>query len=218
MIQFGRLVKSVDRRRLLARAVFHIVHRHAVDVDRLGQRRPEAHALKRNPVAGAGSLLQRAAVVAEAFDQPADQVMRPGVRDVLHESRHVNDGIAVQHAEFEIIEKQNLHLLLLESRPGYYEYVTVCSTKIGEIRQVQTAHTQRRFGGVAGSRTRWKQCRQQSTSDPAHRPAIQAREIFAEQHHAHRHRAAHAVLAVFGGRIALEKYPAARCRDLLRPR
>ena len=50
------------------------------------------------PLPAAGSLLQRAAVIREALDQTADQVVRPGVRDVLHHLRHVHDGIAVQHA------------------------------------------------------------------------------------------------------------------------
>ncbi len=40
----------------------------------------------------------------------------------------------------------------------------------------------------------------------AHRPAIQAGEIFAEQDHAHRHRATHAILALLGGRVAFEKF------------
>ena len=47
------------------------------------------------PVPAGGRLLKRAAVVRKALDQTADQVVRPGVRDVAHHLRHVHHGIAL---------------------------------------------------------------------------------------------------------------------------
>src|SRR5262245_37406252 len=41
----------------------------------------------------------------------------------------------------------------------------------------------------------------------AHRPAVQARQIFAKQNHAHRDRTTHTVLPLLGRRVALEKFP-----------
>ena len=100
-----RLVKSVDRRRLLARAVLHVVHRHAVYVDRPRQRRPNPHASKWRTLAVGGPFLQRAAVIAEALDQSADEIVRPGVRDLTHHRRHIHHSVALQHAKLEIIEE-----------------------------------------------------------------------------------------------------------------
>src|SRR6266581_4629606 len=40
----------------------------------------------------------------------------------------------------------------------------------------------------------------------AHRPTIQARQIFAKQDHAHRHGAAHAVLPLLGRRVTFEEF------------
>jgi hypothetical protein len=76
----GRLVEGVDRRRLLARAVLHVVHRHAVDVHRLGQRRPDLDLGDGHSLARGGGLFERPAQVGPALDHTDDQVSRAGVR------------------------------------------------------------------------------------------------------------------------------------------
>ena len=47
------------------------------------------------PVPLAAALLELAAVVVEALDQAADQVVRADVRDVVHHGGHVDDGVAL---------------------------------------------------------------------------------------------------------------------------
>ena len=46
--------------------------------------------VERRTRAGGGRFFQRAAVIREALDQTADQVVRPCVRDVAHHLRHVD--------------------------------------------------------------------------------------------------------------------------------
>ena len=55
--------------------------------------------------AASGRFLKRAAVIAETLDQTADQVVRPRVRNLAHHQRHVHHAVALQHAQFEIIEE-----------------------------------------------------------------------------------------------------------------
>src|SRR5438094_2113229 len=56
---------------------------------------------------------QASCVVRPPLDQPADQVVRPGVRDVLHRVRHVDHGVALEHSQLEVVEEQQLHGCLL---------------------------------------------------------------------------------------------------------
>ena len=59
-------------------------------------------------------LLRACLVFAEALDQAADEVMRAGVRDVAHDVHHVDHGVvALQHAELEIVEEEQLHVSVL---------------------------------------------------------------------------------------------------------
>src|SRR6185503_6177940 len=71
----GGLVEGVDGRRLRAGAVLHVVHGHRVDVVGLGDRRPHAHAAHRYAAALGDGVLQLAAILAEARDQSADEVV-----------------------------------------------------------------------------------------------------------------------------------------------
>jgi len=50
------------------------------------------------PLLAAAVFFERAAIVPKALDQPADQVVRPGVWNIAHQLRHVHDRIALHHA------------------------------------------------------------------------------------------------------------------------
>ncbi len=105
-----RLVEGVDRRGLLQRAVFHVVDGHAVDVARLRQRRADADFRDGHARPARDRLLQARAVGIEPLDQAVDQVVRAGVRDLLHLRRHVDHGgVVLENAELEIIEIEQLH-------------------------------------------------------------------------------------------------------------
>jgi hypothetical protein len=102
-----------DRCGLGARAVFHVIHRHAVDIVRPGKRRTDPHLAHGHAFASSGRLLERRPVVWKAFDQPVDEVVRPGVRNIAHNLRYVDHLVALEDAEREIIEVQQFHLVLL---------------------------------------------------------------------------------------------------------
>src|SRR5262249_55440317 len=58
-----RLVKGVDRRWLLACAVFHVVYRHGVDVDGPRQGRPDPYVGQRHARTGGSRFFEGAAVI-----------------------------------------------------------------------------------------------------------------------------------------------------------
>ena len=65
----GRLVEGVDWCGLGARAVFHVVDGHAVDIDRPRQRRADLNAGERYALAAGFRLLQPRPVLGKALDQ-----------------------------------------------------------------------------------------------------------------------------------------------------
>ena len=101
-----RLHEGVDRRRLGARTVLHIVDRHAHDVARPRQRRPHPDLVERLALAARGGLLEAPTVVGEALDQPAHHVLRLQVGDVPDDVRNVDDRVVVQDTEAKVIEEQ----------------------------------------------------------------------------------------------------------------
>src|ERR1044071_2382385 len=113
--------------------------------------------------------------------------MRPKVRNFPDHGRYIDYTLTAQHTELEIIEKYQLHRPSLKIEPD--------TTKTPEILQDKT---QMKF---CVGRTRVKKL----PAVLAHRPAVEAGEVFAEKHHAHRDSAAHPVLAIFRGRVALQK-------------
>jgi hypothetical protein len=108
-----RLVEGVDRRGLLARAVFHVVDGHAVHVDRLRQGRAQLHLCHRHAFAVGGGPLQGAAIFGEARNQAVHQVARPGVRDLAHHRGHIDDRVSLENAQTEIIEVDEFHKRVL---------------------------------------------------------------------------------------------------------
>src|SRR5262249_4862814 len=52
---------------------------------------------------------QLRAVIGETLDQAVDQVVRTGMRNRLHQRRHVDHAVTLEHAELEIIEIDELH-------------------------------------------------------------------------------------------------------------
>ena len=123
----GRLVEGVDRRRLGARAVLHVVDGHAVDVHRLRQRRTDLHVGKRHALVARRRLLQSRPILGESLDQPVDQIVRAGMRDVLHHGRDVDDGLAFDHAELVVVEVHQLHVVLRGS--GLVNRWCLCVTR-----------------------------------------------------------------------------------------
>jgi hypothetical protein len=69
------------------------------------RRAPDAHRLERHACTLGGGVFELFAVIAEALDQADDQIVRTGMRNVLHHRRHVNHAVALEDAELEIIEK-----------------------------------------------------------------------------------------------------------------
>src|SRR6185437_715260 len=53
------------------------------------------------------------------LDQPVHQVARAGMRNILHRGADVDHGIALHHAELEIIEIDQLHPVILTSCAGF---------------------------------------------------------------------------------------------------
>ncbi len=109
MIAVAALWKALICGCLRQRAVLHVVHRHADDVARLRQRRPDAHAGQRHARRAGDRVLQLAAIAREMLDQAAHQVAGRGVRNVAHDGRDIDDVVALHHAEFEVVEKCQLH-------------------------------------------------------------------------------------------------------------
>ena len=72
----GRLDEGVDRGRLAAGAVLHVVHRHAHDVGGLGQRRPDPHLADRCALPRATA--SPASAVVAASIRPPIRSARPG--------------------------------------------------------------------------------------------------------------------------------------------
>ena len=116
--------------------------------------------LSGTPASRCRSLFKRAAIIGEAFDQAADEIMRPGVRNILSPPRHIHDSIAFEHAELEIVEKQNFH---------------TCSSKIipRDITEMQARQQ-------AEKRSFENSDRSSLPAILAHCPAVQAREILTE--------------------------------------
>src|SRR5262249_38377006 len=75
-----------------------------------GQRRADADAGERNALAARGRLLQARTILGKTLDQAVDQIVRTGVRNRLHQRRHVDHGVALDRAELEVIEIRELHV------------------------------------------------------------------------------------------------------------
>ena len=101
--------EGIDRRWFFAGAVFHIVDRHAVDIGRPGQRRADFHLLHRQAGAGSSSALNAAADIGPAFNDAIDQIAGSGMRNILYRGRDINNIVALQHTQTEIIEIHELH-------------------------------------------------------------------------------------------------------------
>ena len=97
-------MESIDRRRLLARAVLHVVDRHAIDIDGTRQWRADSYGWYRHAVY-VGCFFQCAAIIIKSFNQAVDQVVRTGVRHLADEVRYVDHGVSMQYTQFEVIEK-----------------------------------------------------------------------------------------------------------------
>jgi hypothetical protein len=108
----GGLVEGVDRRGFRARAVLHVIDRHAVDVDGARQRRPDADAADRHAIARRGGFFEGAPELRVPLNDAPDEVLRMGMRDILRDRGHVHHRVPLQHAKPEIIEKQQLHMRL----------------------------------------------------------------------------------------------------------
>ena len=109
----GCFVKRVDGRGRFARAVFHIVDCHAIDVDRLRQRRTYLDLSDGNARARACGSFKRRTKIAEARDEAVHEITRAGVWNVLYDRRHVNNVVAFEDAQPEIVEVKQLHFILL---------------------------------------------------------------------------------------------------------
>src|SRR6185295_17169749 len=79
------------------------------DRARARHRRTDANAGYRYPCAARGRRFEPRLVAAPMFDQPVHQIARAGMRDVLHLRTDIDHGVALQHAELEIIEIDKLH-------------------------------------------------------------------------------------------------------------
>src|SRR5581483_2619232 len=107
-----RFEKGIDRRRLAARAVLHVVDRHAHDGRRLRQWRTQAHA--RNWYAlSTGRGVEARAIFAKPRNETGNEVVRTGMRDVSHRGGDIHDAVALHYAELEVVEIGQLHILLL---------------------------------------------------------------------------------------------------------
>ena len=102
-------MKGVDRRRLLARAVLHVVDGHAVDVDGARQRRPESHRGQRNALATARGRFEPRSVGLVVGDDAVDEIVGAEVRDFGNRRGDVYDRVAQDYAELIVFEKSDLH-------------------------------------------------------------------------------------------------------------
>ena len=73
--------------------------------------RPRMHIVTADSPASAigGGVFQLGAVIIEASDQPGDQIFRARMRDIGDQIGNIDHIIAVQYAQFEVIEIQNFH-------------------------------------------------------------------------------------------------------------
>ena len=109
----GRLVKGVNRRGLCARAVFHVVHRHAIHIARRRQRRANAYLRQRNARAAGHRSVKLGAIRIKALNQTHHQAIGREVRNVFHHRRNIHHVRPFDDAHFKIIKKHQLHLVLL---------------------------------------------------------------------------------------------------------
>src|SRR4029079_4251065 len=91
----------------------HVVDRHAVDGARARHRRTDADTGDRHPCAFRNRSLEPRLVAAPTFDQPVHAIARAGVRDILDLGTDIDHGVALQYAELEIIEMEQLHPVFL---------------------------------------------------------------------------------------------------------
>ena len=107
-----RFMKSINGRRLATRAVFHVIHRHAINVVGARQRRAQAHRLQRHARSSSHGGFEFAAVGVKVLDQATNQIVRTGMRNILHHRRHINHVVTLDDTQLEIIEITNLHYAL----------------------------------------------------------------------------------------------------------
>ena len=87
-------MEGVDRRRCVARAVFHVVDGHAIDVTGFRQGRADVHAGHGNAGSGLDGGFDFATVVVKVFYQSVDKVVWARVGDILHDGGYINDCVA----------------------------------------------------------------------------------------------------------------------------
>src|SRR6185437_11122113 len=109
-------VEGADRRLLRQRAVLHVVDRHADRAAGARHRRTQPDTFQRHALAVGGGFFDLGLVSGPALDQPDDDVARVALRDVLADLRDVDDLIALDDAQPEIVEITELHARLPFSR------------------------------------------------------------------------------------------------------
>ena len=117
--QSGDFWKALMGAGSVARAVLHVVHRHADDGDGPRQRRPDPHLPQRDALPAAHHVRQRRAPLGEARDERVDEVVGPGMRQILHRRGDVVHGIPLEHAQPELVEEEKFHGPPGWGRPDY---------------------------------------------------------------------------------------------------
>jgi len=100
--------EGVDGSGIGTRAVLHIVHRHAVDVVRLGKRRADLHLFYGNAAAARRRLLKLLAVSAKRSIRPLMRSCGPYAEWLSPFSIRPRP-CRLEHAEPEVVEIQKLH-------------------------------------------------------------------------------------------------------------
>lgn len=105
----------------ITRSVFQIVNGHAFDIHRLGQGRTDIDLHQRHAAPIDHAAFNSGAKIRKVRDQSIDQIAQASVWNALHEGHDVDDLIALECAQAEIIKVKNFQ----ESLPCFSGRLTL---------------------------------------------------------------------------------------------